>query len=283
MPQSGPAARFLPSETVDFAIVGSGAAGGIIAKELATAGFSVVVLEQGPRLTTAQFDHDEFGTFMRSHNSNSPETQPQTFRRTPKDIAQKAQVLVYGRMVGGSNAHFTGNFWRLHPSDFDEASRLGGVPGTGLVDWPIMYEELEPYYTKAEWELGVSGEPGPFDPPRSRPYPMPPLPVKSSGVLLERGAKALGFHPQVSPMAINSQVYNGRSACQHCGFCFFFMCEFGAKSTSMVAMLPLAEATGRCEIRPGTAPRRHVCFLTPLHHAFRKASPIQAAWWARTS
>jgi len=252
MPQSGPAARFLPSETVDFAIVGSGAAGGIIAKELATAGFSVVVLEQGPRLTTAQFDHDEFGAFMRSHNSNSPETQPQTFRRTPKDIAQKAQVLVYGRMVGGSNAHFTGNFWRLHPSDFDEASRLGGVPGTGLVDWPIMYEELEPYYTKAEWELGVSGEPGPFDPPRSRPYPMPPLPVKSSGVLLERGAKALGFHPQVSPMAINSQVYNGRSACQHCGFCFFFMCEFGAKSTSMVAMLPLAEATGRCEIRPGS-------------------------------
>ena len=66
---------------------------------------------------------------------------------------------------------------------------LGGVPGTGLVDWPITYDELEPYYTKAEWELGVSGEPGPFDPPRSKPYPMPPLPVKSSGVLLERGAK----------------------------------------------------------------------------------------------
>ena len=111
--------------------------------------------------------------------------------RHAADKAQKALALIYGRLVGGSNAHFTGNFWRLRPSDFNEASVLGGVPGTGLVDWPITYDELEPYYTKAEWELGVSGEPGPFDPPRSRPYPMPPLPVKSSGVLLEqRGAGA---------------------------------------------------------------------------------------------
>ena len=86
------------------------------------------------------------------------------------------------------------------------------MPGAGLVDWPLTYEELEPYYTKAEWELGVSGEPGPFDPPRSRPYPMPPLPVKSSGVLMEQGARALGLHPQPTQMAINSQTYNGRPA-----------------------------------------------------------------------
>jgi choline dehydrogenase-like flavoprotein len=243
-------ARFRPIDTVDFAIVGSGAAGGIIAKELATAGYSVVVLEQGHRLAEAQFDHDEFGTFMQARNSNNPLTQPQTFRATPNDQAQPGFHLIYGRLVGGSNAHFTGNFWRLRPSDFNEASALGGVPGTGLVDWPITYDELEPYYTKAEWELGVSGEPGPFDPPRSKPYPMPPLPVKSSGVLLERGARKLGYHPQPSSMAINSQTYNGRPACQHCGFCLFFMCEYGAKSTSMVTMLPLAEASGRCEIRP---------------------------------
>lgn len=252
MEQTQPAARFSPSETVDFVIVGSGAAGGIIAKELSTAGHSVVVLEQGPRLSESQFDHDEFGTFMQSKNGNSPATQPQTFRATPADKAQKAQALLYGRLVGGSNAHFTANFWRLRPIDFNEASVLGGVPGTALADWPITYEELEPYYTKAEWELGVSGEPGPFDPPRSRPYPMPPLPVKSSGVLLDKGAKALGYHSHPSPMAINSQFYNGRPACQHCGFCLYFMCEFRSKSTSMVTMLPVAEATGRCEIRPGS-------------------------------
>jgi len=67
-----PAARFRPSDIVDFVIVGSGAAGGILAKELSTAGFTVVVLEQGPRLTEQQFDHDEFGTFFRSLNSNDP-------------------------------------------------------------------------------------------------------------------------------------------------------------------------------------------------------------------
>src|SRR5436189_1614541 len=251
MAQTRPHAQFQPNETVDFVIVGSGAAGGIIAKELSTAGFSVVVLEQGPRLTESQFDHDEFGTFTQSHNCNDPVTQPQTFRATPHDKAKKALSLTYGRLVGGSNAHFTGNFWRLRPSDFNEASVLGGgMKGTGLADWPITYEELEPYYTKAEWELGVSGEPGPFDPPRSRPYPMPPLPVKSSGVLLERGARALGLHPQPSQMAINSQTYNGRPGCQHCGFCLFFMCEVRSKSTSMATMLPVAEATGRCEIRP---------------------------------
>jgi choline dehydrogenase-like flavoprotein len=251
-PQSRPSARFRPSDVVDFVIVGSGAAGGIIAKELSTAGHTVVVLEQGPRLSERQFDHDEFGTFMRGHNINDPATQPHTFRATPQETAQRRQVLVYGRLVGGSNAHFTGNFWRMRPSDFSEASRLGGVRGTGLVDWPLTYDELEPYYTKAEWELGVSGEPGPFDPPRSRPYPMPPLPVKSSGVLLERGARALGLHPQPSTMAINSQTYNGRPACQHCGFCLIFMCEFRAKSTSMAVMLPIAEGTGRCEVRPNS-------------------------------
>jgi choline dehydrogenase-like flavoprotein len=247
---SRPHARFRPTDTVDFAIVGSGAAGGIIAKELSTAGYSVVVLEQGKRLTTADFDHDEFGAFMQGKHANNPATQPQTFRATSSETAQTGLHLIYGRMVGGSNAHFTANFWRMRPIDFNETSVLGGVSGTALVDWPITYDELEPYYTKAEWELGVSGEPGPFDPPRSKPYPMPPLPVKSSGVLLERGARALGFHPQPSTMAINSQNYNGRPACQHCGFCLFFMCEYGAKSTSMAVMLPIAEATGRCEIRP---------------------------------
>jgi choline dehydrogenase-like flavoprotein len=248
--QSPARARFLPADTVEFVIVGSGAAGGIIAKELSTAGFSVVVLEQGPRLTEKQFDHDEFATFMQGRWSNNPATQPQSFRTSPTAEAERSFSAIYGRLVGGSNAHFTGNFWRMRPLDFNEASVLGGVPGTALADWPITYAELEPYYTKAEWELGVSGEPGPFDPPRSKPYPMPSLPIKSSGVLFDKGALALGFHPQPTPMAINSRYYNGRPACQHCGFCLFFMCEYRSKSSSFVTTLPIAEATGKCEVRP---------------------------------
>ncbi len=250
MEQSQARARFAPSDTVDFAIVGSGAAGGILAKELSTAGFTVVILEQGPRLTEKQFDHDEFATFMQGRWSNNPSTQPQSFRSSTSKDATTGLAAIYGRLVGGSNAHFTGNFWRMRPLDFNEASVLGGVPGSALVDWPITYEELEPYYTKAEWELGVSGEPGPFDPPRSKPYPMPSLPIKSSGVLFDKGALALGFHPQSTPMAINSRYYNGRPACQHCGFCLFFMCEYRSTSSSFVTMLPIAEATGKCEVRP---------------------------------
>src|SRR6478672_6722499 len=102
--------RFAPTDTVDFVIVGSGAAGGIMAKALSTAGFSVVVLEQGQRLTEADFTHDEFGTFMQGQHSNSPATQPQTFRTAASDSAKAGRYLIYGRMVGGSNAHFTGNF-----------------------------------------------------------------------------------------------------------------------------------------------------------------------------
>ena len=65
--------------------------------------------------------------------------------------------LVYARIVGGSSAHFTANYWRFHENDFNERSLLGGIAGTGFADWPITYQELEPYYTKVEWEVGVSG------------------------------------------------------------------------------------------------------------------------------
>jgi choline dehydrogenase-like flavoprotein len=158
----------------------------------------------------------------------------------------------YAPNVGGSTTHFTANYWRLHEVDFDERSRIGAIPGTTFADWPISYAELEPYYTKVEWEVGVSGLAGasPFDPPRSRPYPMPPMPVKSSGVLLERGARKLGLHPFPAPMAIASVPYKDRAACAHCGFCIGFGCEMQAKSSTLFTMIPEAEATGHCEVRP---------------------------------
>jgi choline dehydrogenase-like flavoprotein len=95
----------------------------------------------------------------------------------------------------------------------------------------------------------VSGAPGPFDPPRSRPFPVPPLPIKSSGALLEKGAKAVGLHAQPAPMAILSQPHNGRAPCINCGYCMGFGCEVGAKSSTLAAMIPLAMASGHCEIR----------------------------------
>ena len=238
---------------VDFVIIGSGSAGGILAKELSTSGFDVVVLEQGPYRKASDFTHDELSVLVHSElHGGGPEVHGQTFRHDESDTAvmPTRSPVRYARTVGGSSVHFTANFWRLRPVDFKERSLLGPISGTTFADWPITYEELEPYYTKVDWEIGVSGAPGPFDAPRSRPFPMPPMPIKSSGVLLERGAEKLGLHAQPEPHAILSQPHNGRAGCISCGYCMFYGCEAGAKSSTLAAMIPLAEASGHCEIRP---------------------------------
>jgi choline dehydrogenase-like flavoprotein len=246
--------RYKTSDEVDFVIVGSGAAGGILAKELSTNGFRVVVLEQGPYLTEADYTHDETKILAQDLLTNHPNLQPSSVRKTPDQKAKPQRALVYGRCVGGTSVHFTANFWRFHEIDFIERSKVGPIPGADLRDWPIIYADLEPYYTKVEWEIGVSGlaDASPFDPPRSKPYPMPPLPVKGSGVIFERAARKLGWHPFPAPMAILSQPRAGRSACVNCGFCLAFGCEVGAKSSSLVASIRVAERTGRCEIRPNS-------------------------------
>jgi len=243
--------QFKTTEEVDFVIVGSGAAGGVLAKELSTNGFRVVVLEQGPRLSEKDFLHDEISVLQENLLTNHPDLQPTTFRKTTAEQAKVQRAIAYGRLVGGSSVHFTANYWRFHEVDFRERSRCGPVAGTGIADWPISYADLEPYYTKVEWEIGVSGLAGasPFDPPRSKPYPMPMLPVKSSGVLFERAGKKLGWHPFPTPMAILSQPRAGRGACVNCGFCWGYACEVGAKSSTLASVIPMAERTGRCEIR----------------------------------
>jgi choline dehydrogenase-like flavoprotein len=246
--------RYKTSDEVDFVIIGSGAAGGVMAKELSTNGFRVVVLEQGPYLNESDFVHDEVRVLQGNLLTNHPELQPNTFRKTPGETAKPQRAVAYGRCVGGTSVHFAANYWRFHEIDFVERSKVGAIPGTGLADWPITYADLEPYYTKVEWEVGVSGLAGasPFDPPRSKPYPMPPLPVKSSGVIFERAARKLGWHPYPTPLAILSQPRAGRSACVNCGFCWGFGCEVGAKSSSLASVIPMAERTGRCEIRPNS-------------------------------
>jgi len=246
--------RFKPNDVVDFVVVGSGAAGGVMARELSQAGFTVLVLEQGPRLGPADFRHDELKYAYLHGITNDPETCPQTFRNDLAKVAvrpEHANSLVYARLVGGSSVHFTANFWRFHEVDFQEHSLLGDIPGADFADWPITYQELEPYYTKVEWEVGVSGMAyaSPFDPPRQKPYPMPAMTVKSSGVLMETGARKLGLHPFPAPLAIASQPFRDRPACVNCGFCNGYGCEVRAKSSSLYTMIPEAEDTRRCEVR----------------------------------
>jgi choline dehydrogenase-like flavoprotein len=240
---------YSPNTEVDFVIIGAGAAGGVIAKELSSNGLTVVVLEQGPYLRAK--DYQKRDELLNDHNFPplivDYALQPNTFRQTAKEQAVRASAISYGRCVGGGTLHYTGSSWRHHEVDFMERSRWGAIPGTGLADWPITYAELEPYYTKVEWELGYSGLGD--GAPRSKAYPVPPLPIKSSGVLFERGAKKLGLNTMPVPLAILSQPHNGRKACIHCGFCQGYGCPVDARSSTANTVIPLAEKTGRCEIR----------------------------------
>ena len=196
--------KFATRSPVDFVVIGSGAAGGVLAREFSQAGHSVV-LEQGPYVTPDKFMHDEIGNATKRGLGFTADGDPQSFRVSEDEKAEERRNLYYLRVVGGTSIHFTANYWRFHPLDFQEHTVHGDIPGAALADWPISYGELEPYYTQVEWEIGVSGLAGahPNEPHRSKPYPMPPLPVKSSGVLFEKGAFELGLHPFPAPMAIN--------------------------------------------------------------------------------
>ena len=248
---------YTPDTEVDFVVIGSGAAGGIMAKQLSTAGFSVVVLEQGG---WGKYQRDWEYTKDELVNGNpapadrlmsDPSRQRNTFRRTDKDKAGPG-THAYGCVVGGGTVTYGGSSWRHLPWEFNEKSHVGAIAGTGLEDWPITYDELEPYYVQAEWEMGISGlrVDSAFVAPMSKEYPVPPVPLKSSGALFEVAAKKLGLTVVPGPLAIITQPYMGRTGCVNCGMCSGFGCHVGARSSSAATVLPRAVATGNCEIRP---------------------------------
>jgi choline dehydrogenase-like flavoprotein len=248
--------QFTPATEVDFVIVGSGAAGGIMAKELSTAGFKVVVLEQGGwgkygkehEYTKDEWLNDNLPWEERL--LSDPSRQRNTFRRTANDKAAPGSHS-YGMVVGGGTVTYGGSSWRHLPYEFNEASTVGTIAGTGMADWPITYEEIEPYYVKAEWELGISGQrvDTPLVAPMSKDYPVPPVPMKASGALFHKAAEKLGLTVVPGPLAIITQDYQGRSACVNCGMCSGFGCHVNARSSTANTMIPIALKTGNCEVR----------------------------------
>ena len=165
---------------------------------------------------------------------------------------------MYGQLVGGGPVHFTANYWRFHEIDFIEASKKGTIAGTGFADWPITYADLEPYYTKAEWDLGISGEAG-SEPVRSAAFQALSVAADAGQARWHsvRAWRAQAGLPSISRSGGGHlEGLPGRMACQHCGWCEGFGCEHGAKSSPLPSMIPQAMATGRCEIRPHSYVRK---------------------------
>lgn len=244
---------------VDAVVVGAGAGGGIVAKELAEAGLSVVLLERGKWYTAFDCRKDDLRNQRTTVLGNAFGPDDEGNPRVFVDEEGREHVLRPSEggynnnaaCVGGGTLSYGAMAWRYMQQDFRMRSTYGMVEGSTLEDWPIGYEDLEPYYEKAEWEIGVSGDDSEnvFRAPRQRPLPMPPLPPNREYEILKPAARRLGLHPFDIPMLRNSVPYNGRAACMRCRWCVGFACEVDAKNGTQNTVIPRALATGNCELR----------------------------------
>jgi choline dehydrogenase-like flavoprotein len=243
---------------VNAVIVGAGAGGGVVAKELSTAGLRVVLLERGKWYTAADCRKDDLRNQRTTvlGNAFGPDDE-----RNPRVVVdEKGERVVAASdpgysnnaaCVGGGTFSYGAMAWRYLEKDFRMRSTYGVVGGSTLDDWPISYSDLEPYYEKTEWELGVSGDDtnNVFKGARRKPLPMPPLSPNREYQILRPAAQRLGLHPFDIPMLRNSVPYNGRRSCMRCRWCVGFACELSARTGTHNTVIPAALATGNCELR----------------------------------
>lgn len=240
-------------------VVGAGAGGGVVAKELACAGLSVVLLERGKWLTAFDCRKDDLRNQRVTTLGCGFGPDDERYRRVSVDETGHEEIVKPSNGKYNNNAACVGSgtvtygamAWRYMEQDFRMRTTYGAVEGGTLEDWPISYDDLEPYYEKAEWEMGVSGDESTniFRTPRKRPLPMPPLSPNTEHRLLEPVAKRLGWHPFYVPMLRNSVPYNGRGPCMRCRWCVGFACEVDAKNGTQNTVIPKALASGNCDLR----------------------------------
>ncbi|HEY6265754.1 MAG TPA: GMC family oxidoreductase [Candidatus Acidoferrum sp.] len=277
--------KTLPS--VDVVIVGGGWTGLLMAKELGSrTALSVVVLERGGRRKTEEYgdgmDELDYSVRLRMMQDVSQETV--TLRH---DTTQQALPLrqhgsfLPGSGVGGAGEHWSAVCPRNLPDCFELFSRSIEKYGANrlpedhaIQDWGVTYDELEPYYMRAELLMGVSGMAGNihgkqieggniFEGWRSAEYPTPPTKVPYFSAMFAESTKSLGYHPYPVPAATTSRAYTNpdgvsRAGCTYCGYCETFGCMIGAKSQPTNTLLPVIAKRKNVSIRTGAWVRRVV-------------------------
>ena len=251
----------------DVVIVGMGAAGGVAALPLTNAGLKVIGIEAGGWLSPRDFAPDE----LRNGARNWPQSVQKAASEAPTVRANSNQKAVQGghpmmNAVGGTTMHYWAQSWRLNPWDFKVVSatrdRYGAdrIPtGSTVEDWPFGYDELEPFYEKVEFAVGISGQAGNvkgkinaagnvFEGDRQSEYPMRPLRTSPFTELMTNAAQRLDWSPFQGPAAITSELYDGRPPCQYHGFCNKGGCHVQAKSSTAFTTIPKAIDTGNLDV-----------------------------------
>lgn len=262
----------------DALIIGAGASGAVVAWGLARSGFRVVCLDQGDWVDPASLPHYSPDWELRRLTDFHPDPNVRARREDyPVDSRESAYIPLMFNAVGGSTIHWSAHVPRYHPSDFRVRS-LDGVAD----DWPLTYEELEPFYDQNDRFIGVSGLRGdPSQPPRS-PRQTPPLGIGLMGETIARGFDRLGWHWWVSDGAIISEPFGGRAACNYCGPCDLG-CPTGARSSADVTYWPAAVNLGvelrtRCRVREITLDARGrargAVYYDPLGRVREQRAPL---------
>lgn len=242
----------------DVCIIGSGAGGSPIAYTLSEAGFKVVVLEKGPWITTDKFNKDEMSVNRKQAFFPDQKDEYHVVVRKNKDgdwIAKSTQEsnsnLWNGNMVGGSSNLMSGYFHRMKPKDFALKSNYGSIEGAAIEDWPIEYNDLEPYYSKVEEVVGVSGEIVNHiaQEPRSTPnYPFPKLSENSVAELIDEACSSIGISSFPVARAILSKPKDDRKSCYYSTFCGSYGCSSDAKGSGRAALLNKVVKNGNCTV-----------------------------------
>ncbi len=249
----------------DICIVGSGAGASPIAFQLAQAGAKVLVLEKGPWLTEKEFYKDELTISL--HDAYNPKlsNEQHVIEEEYEDQAgnsfwqgeatsDSGWSWWNGNVVGGSSNFMSGYFHRLKPIDFRLKTEFGAIAGANVADWPISYEELEPYYALVERVIGVSGKvvSHPHQEPRSTDFPYPPVAELPMSSWIDKAAEKIGYNAIPVPRAILSQPDMGRKSCEYSGYCSSYGCASGAKGSGRAALLNQAVSSGNCTIKPNS-------------------------------